>query len=100
MSWISPDWLLDVLLVSDAILDRVLDVSGVGAQALVVTLLCQVSDLEGTELRCIVSERRLLLEVALASVGLSERVEGAVLVHRGRVRLVFVQDLSSPSLVI
>ena len=100
MSWVFPDGPPYVLLISDAVLDRILDVGMVWSQGLVVALLWQVADPERAVVRVIVSEWRLILEITFAPESLSEGVEGAMLEHCRCVGLVLVQDQSSSPLVV
>lgn len=89
-----------VALVGHCVLNGVLDVGQVRSNGLIVALLGQVTDSEGTILRWVLLELSLEWELAITAIGLSVRIEASMLEHRGRVWLTLVEDQSRSSLVV
>lgn len=81
MSRISPDWVLNILLICHSVLDWVLDVSWIWTQSLVVPFFGQSSNLEGTELRRSILDIHLYTETLLSAIGLSSGIKATVLEH-------------------
>jgi hypothetical protein len=100
MSWVSPNWVLHILLICHSILDWILDVVGVFAQGLVVALLGKPSDLEWAECWWVRLNRKFSSEAQFSAVSFSQRIKSSMLGHRGNVGLILVKDEGRPSLVV
>ena len=100
MCWVSPDRASDVFLVCNSIDQWVLCVWGILSDSLVVSVLGKITNFERTKAWWFHLVLGLLREVSISSISFPVRIEATMLENRGGVRLRFVEDQSSSSLVI